>query len=78
MNTPTFKTRAVASTKQMPPDAVTAAEAARRLCVSLRTVRRLISNKHLHVVRLGRSVRVPISEIARLLTPPPFDFGEKS
>jgi excisionase family DNA binding protein len=78
MKTSPFKTRAVASTKQMPPDAVTAAEAARRLSISLRTVRRLISKKHLHVARLGSSVRVPISEIARLLTPPPFDFGEKS
>jgi len=78
MKTSPFKTHGLSSLKQSPSDAVTAAEAAHRLSVSLRTVRRLISNKHLHVVRLGRSVRVPISEIARLLTPPPFDFGKKS
>jgi excisionase family DNA binding protein len=77
MKTSPFKTRDVSSLKQMSPDAVSIAEAARRLSVSPRTVQRLISRKHLHAARLGRSVRVPISEIARLLTPPPFDFGEK-
>jgi excisionase family DNA binding protein len=78
MKTFPFKTSDVLPLKQTPPDAVSIAEAARRLSVSPRTVQRLISHKDLHAAHLGRSVRVPISEIARLLTPLPFDFGEKS
>jgi excisionase family DNA binding protein len=78
MKTSLFKTHDVSSLKQTSPDAVSIAEAARRLSISPRTVQRLISHKHLYAARLGRSVRVPISEIARILTPPPVDFGKKS
>lgn len=56
------------------PDAITAAEAALRFCVSLRTVRRMIAAKRLRVFHLGRAVRIPVSEIARLLAPPDLDF----
>ena len=44
-------------------------EAARRLGVSVTTVRRLEARGQLRVVRLGGRVVVPSSEIARLLTP---------
>ena len=46
-------------------------EAARRLGVSVTTVRRLEARGQLRVVRLGGRVVVPSSEVARLLTPAP-------
>ncbi len=58
------------------PDAITVAEAARRFCVSVRTVRRMVDAKRLRVVHLGRAVRIPISEIVRLLTPHDLDFAK--
>jgi len=44
-------------------------EAAKRLGVSVTTVRRLEARGELRVVRLGGRVVVPSSEVARLLTP---------
>jgi excisionase family DNA binding protein len=46
-------------------------EAARRLGVSVTTVRRLEARGQLRVVRLGGRVVVPSSEVARVLTPAP-------
>jgi excisionase family DNA binding protein len=46
-------------------------EAARRLGVSLSTVRRLRARGELRSVRIGERVVVPSSEVARLLAPAP-------
>ena len=45
------------------PDYLTAAEAAARLGISLRTVRRRIADGSLATVRIGRAVRIPITAL---------------
>jgi excisionase family DNA binding protein len=50
-----------------PPRALTAADLAAALQVSVRTVRRMIAAGEVHVIRFGRSVRVPAEEANRLL-----------
>jgi excisionase family DNA binding protein len=45
------------------PDYLTAAEAAARLGISLRTVRRRIADASLASVRLGRAVRIPAAAL---------------
>ena len=50
-----------------PPRALTAADLAAVLQVSVRTVRRRIAAGEVHVIRFGRSVRVPAEEANRLL-----------
>jgi excisionase family DNA binding protein len=45
------------------PDYVTAAEAAARLGISLRTVRRRIADGSLPSVRIGRAVRIPAAAL---------------
>ncbi len=51
-----------------PPFLVTTNEAAALLRVCRATVYNLIARGELRVVHIGRSVRVPISEITRLTT----------
>lgn len=46
------------------PDYLTAAEAATRLGISLRTTRRRIADGSLPSVRLGRAVRIPAAALA--------------
>ena len=46
---------------------LTVAEAAVMLKVSEKTVRRLITSMDLNAIRIGRSVRIPFSEIDRLI-----------
>lgn len=43
------------------------ATAAIRLGVSLSTIKRMIRDKRLHVVRIGRSVVIPDFELVRVL-----------
>ncbi|MHB2169541.1 helix-turn-helix domain-containing protein [Alsobacter sp. R-9] len=50
-----------------PARALTAADLAAVLQVSVRTVRRMIAAGEVRVIRFGRSVRVPADEVARLL-----------
>jgi excisionase family DNA binding protein len=45
----------------------TYAEAAEMLSVSVSTVRKLVAKRNLRIVKLGRSVRIPRSEILRLI-----------
>jgi len=45
----------------------TVQEAASDLCVSVHTVRAWISRRKLGSVRLGRSIRIPSDDIARLV-----------
>jgi excisionase family DNA binding protein len=45
------------------PDYLTAAEAAARLGISLRTVRRRIADGSLATVRIGRAVRIPATAL---------------
>ena len=52
------------------PLAFTIREAAHRLGVSERTVRRAIAAGKLRVVRLGRCVRVPLDSLSALLSGP--------
>jgi excisionase family DNA binding protein len=47
--------------------ALTAAELAAALQVSVRTVRRMIARGEVRAIRFGRSVRVPVDEAKRLL-----------
>jgi excisionase family DNA binding protein len=49
------------------PRLLTANEAADTLHVSLRTVRRLIANKKLPIVRVGRAVRIRPEVLAALI-----------
>jgi excisionase family DNA binding protein len=51
----------------VPPACVRVADAGWRLCVSPRTVWRLISLGELKVVRVGRSVRVTTSSIQNFI-----------
>ncbi len=46
---------------------LTRKEAAKILCVSLRTVDELISNGGILVVRIGRSVRIRLSTLERFI-----------
>jgi excisionase family DNA binding protein len=73
-----FYAAATASNRQAPPlfdppqelaqpDAVSIPEAAGKLGVSQRTVERRIADGSLRVVRLGRRVLVPQTEVDRLL-----------
>jgi excisionase family DNA binding protein len=50
-----------------PAHLLTAAEVADRLNISLRTVRRLIKNGMLPIVRIGRSVRIRPEALAALI-----------
>jgi excisionase family DNA binding protein len=45
----------------------TVEQAAADLCVSVHTIRAWIARRKIGSVRLGRAVRVPASEIARLI-----------
>ena len=45
----------------------TVKEAAQQLCVSVHTVRAWIARRKITSIRLGRAVRIPAWEIARLL-----------
>ena len=47
--------------------AVTYREAAASLCVCERTVWQLVRDGKLSVIRIGRSVRVPVAELERLV-----------
>ena len=47
--------------------ALTAADLANALQVSVRTIRRMIAAGEVRVIRLGRSVRVPMEEANRIL-----------
>lgn len=47
------------------PSFLTIAATAKRWAISARTVRRLISRGELAVVRIGKSLRVPLEEIRR-------------
>lgn len=49
--------------------ALTAADLAGVLQVSVRTVRRMIAAGEVRVIRFGRSVRVPGDEVTRLMKP---------
>ena len=53
--------------KAMHSNLRTVAEAARDLNVSVHTIRAWIARRKLGCVRLGRAVRVPASEITRLV-----------
>lgn len=53
------------------PTNITAAHFAAAADLSLTTVRSLIAKGDLHVVRLGRNVRIPLSEFTRLGLDPP-------
>jgi excisionase family DNA binding protein len=55
------------SSSTSPVPLLTAAEIAARLNISLRTVRRLITQKKLPVVRIGRSVRIRSEALATLI-----------
>jgi excisionase family DNA binding protein len=50
-----------------PPPALTAADLAAALQVSVRTVRRMMARGEVRAIRFGRSVRVPVDEAKRLL-----------
>ena len=50
-----------------PPQTVTLPEAARRLSVCVMTIRRLLARDELGRVTLGRSVRVVVASIDRLI-----------
>ena len=52
--------------ERAPSSLLTAADVARLLNVSVRTVRRLIASGALQVVHLGRSVRIRPSDVAEL------------
>jgi excisionase family DNA binding protein len=58
-----------AGQKAAPARSLTAADLADALQVSVRTIRRMIAAGEVRVIRFGRSVRVPIEEVARLLKP---------
>lgn len=55
--------------KKMAPNSgpLTVAEAATALTVSVPTIRNWISHRRISFVRIGRSIRIPASEIQRLL-----------
>ena len=63
----------------MEPTNITAAHFAVAAELSLTTVRSLIAKGDLHVARVGRNVRIPLSEFERLGLDPPdlSDLGEK-
>jgi excisionase family DNA binding protein len=50
-----------------PPKLVKVPEAAEMLALSQKTVWQWIGERRIGVIRLGRSVRVPLSEIERLI-----------
>ncbi|MER6374873.1 helix-turn-helix domain-containing protein [Streptomyces mirabilis] len=52
-----------------PPEFLSVADAARRLGVSPRTVRRWYSARKISVIRQGRVVRIPASGVDALITP---------
>lgn len=51
----------------VPARAMTAADLADALHLSVRTIRRMIAAGEVRVIRLGRSVRVPMEEVNRIL-----------
>ena len=63
----------------MKPTNITAAHFAVAAELSLTTVRSLIAKGDLHVARVGRNVRITLSEFERLGLDPPdlSDLGEK-
>ena len=57
------------SLQVLPARALTVREAAERLAVDPKTIRRLVQNGELRAVRVGsRSVRIPASDIDAFLT----------
>lgn len=63
----------------MKPTNITVTDFAAVTKLSLTTVRSLIAKGDLHVARVGRNVRIPLSEFTRLGLDPPdlSDLGEK-
>jgi excisionase family DNA binding protein len=53
-----------------PPAALTVAEAAKRMRVSEKTIRRAISDGRLPAHRIGRAVRIDAAEVAKLTMNP--------
>ena len=53
--------------ERRPSELLTVAEAASRLRVSTKTIRRVIARGGLHAVRIGRAVRIDPQEIERLI-----------
>ena len=51
----------------MSPQLRTVEQAAADLCVSVHTVRAWVATRKIGCVRLGRAIRIPASEIARLV-----------
>ena len=51
----------------MTPQLRTVEQAAADMCVSVHTIRAWIARRKIGSVRLGRAVRVPVSEIERLV-----------
>lgn len=49
------------------PALLSAEEFARQLCVKVRQVRYMIAQSDVEVVRIGRLVRIPKTELARLM-----------
>jgi hypothetical protein len=49
-------------------DAITLAEAGRRLSCRPKTLRRLYGKSKVRLVRIGREYRMPVAELERLLT----------
>lgn len=55
------------SRSSLPVEAVTVTDAADMLRLSVRAVQRMVANETLRSVKIGKSRRIPKSEIARLL-----------
>lgn len=51
----------------MSPQLRTVEQAAEDLCVSIHTIRAWVASRKIGSVRLGRAVRIPATEIARLV-----------
>ena len=61
-----------------PPDVLTAAEAAARLRVSLKSIYKAVKNGKLPVVRIGRTIRIPVHALKQTLErPAPADRGDE-
>ena len=50
-----------------PPDVLTVAEAAARLRVSPKSIYKAVKNGQLPVVRVGRTIRIPVHALERML-----------
>ena len=58
-----------------PPLTLTVAQAARAIGVDERAARRLVANKVLPVVRLGRAIRIRVRDLAEVLGLPPAEVA---